>query len=80
MTDHESATEAMPQTVEMYRHYQDAESFARDREILQTLGWEVESVRSLPPHRNFLNRLGRHDGRSAIDTHYLRPTWPDSWQ
>lgn len=79
MTDEEMATEAMPQSVEMYKHYEDEESFARDRDALGNLGWRVESARTLQAHRSLLGHL-RHRHGSPIDTHYVRPTWPDSWQ
>lgn len=73
-------SEAMPQAVEMYRHYTDEQSFARDREALRALGWRVEGVRSCAPHRRRLRRPRQQDSGPEIDTHYLRSTWPDSWQ
>ncbi len=82
MTDDTSSTEAMPQMVEMYRHYADEESCARDGELLGSLGWRVESLHSLPARRGFQNLFGMKQckGHSPVDAHYLRPTWPDSWQ
>jgi hypothetical protein len=62
--------EAMPQTVETYRHYDDERSFARDREKLRARGWRVEGVQVQP----------RRHGHRSVDVHYLRPSWPDSSQ
>ncbi len=82
MTGDTDTTEAMPQMVEMYRHYADEESCARDQKRLAAAGWQVESLHSLPARRSLPNLFGMRPrkGHSPIDAHYLRPTWPDSWQ